>query len=98
MKSEEFELKLQHYYDNLIKEQFDDILNRTQLKLLDAKNEGILITTTSTGLIKFNDDNVFKAYGIYKTVRESRNISFKQFKCLAAFLKLLGNSDEKKQF
>jgi hypothetical protein len=92
-------LKLQEYYDNLTKEQFDDIMNRTQIKLLEIKNEGIKIEVTKPdGLIKFNDENVLRTFNIYKTVRESRSISIKQFKCLSAFIKLLNTSGEKKQF
>jgi hypothetical protein len=110
MNKEEFQEALVEVYDNLSKEQFDKLLVNTskRLKVIASESRDITINapilkiTESNGEIKLesNDTLIQLACDVFLTVKQSRRISFKQFKMLSAFSKTnwFADTTEKEEF
>ena len=97
MSKEEFQEALVEVYDNLSKEQFDKLLVNTSKRLNSIvteervlpKEQRTLMVTEVNGEIKVqsNDKLIQLACDVFLTVKQSRRISFKQFKMISAFSK-----------
>ena len=110
MNKEEFQEALVEVYDNLSKEQFDKLLVNTSKKLNGIASEErslpieqkTLKITEFNGEIKLesNDKLIQLACDVFLTVKQSRRISFKQFKMLSAFSKTnwFADTTEKEEF
>jgi hypothetical protein len=101
MTREEWEVVIKEVYDDLNKEQFNHLLQRSTLQVYtkafaspklganilndDIKNNKDLIEVLET--LKLSEHLDSLALEVLKTVAASKRISFKQFKMLSAFSK-----------
>jgi hypothetical protein len=95
---EQFEADIKKKYDNLSKQEFGVLLNTTRAKLsklLDSKELIMQKDKNEDDYIITYAANEFyeRVFGVFKFVHTTKKLSFKQYKCLAAFI----NAKEKKQ-
>jgi hypothetical protein len=104
MTNQQFEDALKEVYDNLIKEQFDFLLERCKLKINQlVYTDGLLVYDNAVGfsraVAKTKDDIsevTVVAANVFNTVRKTRKISFKQFKMMSLISETnwFSNNDE----
>ena len=98
---EAFETQIREVYDNLVKEDFESLLKAVAIKFANLKQDGKLnLVKDKSGEKKYYFENSFDetAFKVFLTVKESRRLSFKQFKLLSAFAKVNWLQEEYKQF
>ena len=98
---EAFEAKIKEVYDNLVKEDFESLLKAVSIRFVKLKQDGKLnLVKDKSGEKKYYFENSFDetAFKVFLTVKESRRLSFKQFKLLSAFGKVNWLQEEYKQF
>jgi hypothetical protein len=93
---EEFEAIIKEQYDNLSKQDFAELLSNTKSKIYELHLSGdIHFKNGEDGIELTNVSQPFYeiAFNTLKFVKTTRRLSFKQYKCLSAFI----NSKAKKQ-
>jgi hypothetical protein len=100
---EQFEIAVKQKYDNLTKQDFGLLMNSTKAKLSD------LMQSKDIVIEKHKDDDDYnithasnefyeRVFGVFKVVSTTRRLSFKQYKCLAAFINAKVTKEEDSEY
>jgi hypothetical protein len=98
---EQFEVILKELYDNLSKQEFAELCNATKAKLVDLMKSGdIKVQKTDDDYeLTYASENLYEiAFCTLQFVQRTRKLSFKQYKCLSAFIKAKVNTNEETEF
>ena len=100
---EQFEAAVKEKYDNLSKQDFALLMNATKAKigeLLDNKDLVMGKDDNDDDYIVTYASNEFyeRVFGVFKFVHTTRKLSFKQYKCLSAFLNTKINKADDNEF
>ena len=82
---EEFEVQLKEVYDNLSLEQFETLLNQSNIKVKQLIASGDLQLDYISKSFNGTNQNAVLSANVWSTVQKTRKISFKQFKSLSWF-------------
>jgi E3 ubiquitin-protein ligase DOA10 len=102
---EQFEEILKERYDNLSKQDFAILVNTTKDKISDLiKSKDIILEKNPDEeddfIITYSSSEFYeRVFGVFRLVSMTRRLSFKQYKCLSAFVSAkIGKQEEFKQF
>lgn len=98
---EQFEAIIKEKYDNLTKQQFGELVNTSKKKILELSKTGeIKFDTDEDGIeLKYASQPLYEiAFNTFKFVHTTKRLSFKQYKCLSAFINAKVNKQEETEF
>ena len=98
---EEFEAIVKEQYDTLSKQEFGELCNTAKAKLVDLMKSGdIKVEKTDDDYeLTYASENLYEiAFCTLQFVQRTRKLSFKQYKCLSAFIKAKVNTNEETEF
>jgi hypothetical protein len=98
---EEFEAIVKEQYDTLSKQEFGELCNTAKAKLVDLMKSGdIKVEKTDDDYeLTYASENLYEiAFCTLQFVQRTRKLSFKQYKCLSAFIKAKVKTNEETEF
>lgn len=98
---EQFEAIVKEKYDNLSKQEFADLCNGTKAKLVTLMKSGdIAVEKTDDDYeLTYASENFYEiAFNTLQFVQRTRKLSFKQYKCLSAFINAKVKTSEETEF
>ena len=98
---EQFEAILKENYNNLSKQEFAELCNTTKAKLVDLMKSGdIKVEKTDDDYeLTYASENLYElAFCSLQFVQRTRKLSFKQYKCLSAFINSKIKTSEETEF
>lgn len=98
---EEFEAIIKEKYDNLSKQEFGILVNTAKAKILELSKTGeIKFETGEDGIeLKYASQVLYEiAFNTFKFVHTTKRLSFKQYKCLSAFINAKVNKQEETEY
>ena len=96
---EQFEKALQEHYNSLTKQEFGILLTSTKDKIKQLLESGDIVVEKNEEIddfeITYVSNNFYEiAFNAWQFVTRTKRLSFKQYKCLSAFVKFRPKSTE----
>jgi hypothetical protein len=98
---EQFEAIVKEKYDNLTKQEFGELLNNSKAKVIDLMKSGDVTfeKTDDDYELTYASENFYEiAFNTLQFVSKTRKLSFKQYKCLSAFINAKIKTTEETDF
>jgi hypothetical protein len=98
---EQFEAIIKEQYDNLSKQEFAELCNGTKAKIVALVKSGdIAVEKTDDDYeLTYASENFYEiAFNTLQFVQKTRKLSFKQYKCLSAFINARVKTTEETEF
>ena len=101
---EQFEEILKNQYDNLTKQEFAILINSTKEKISELiKSKDIILEKNPDEeddyIVTYSSSEFYeRVFGVFRLVSMTRKLSFKQYKCLSAFINAKIGRQEEAEF
>jgi len=98
---EQFEALVKEKYDNLSKQEFGELMNSTKAKVMELMKSGDIAfeKTDDDYELTYASENFYEiAFNTLQFVSKTRKLSFKQYKCLSAFINAKPKTKEETEF
>ena len=98
---EQFEAIVKEKYDNLTKQEFGELMTSTKAKVIElVKSGNIRVEKTEDDFeLTYASETFYEmAFNTLQFVQRTRKLSFKQYKCLAAFINAKVKTNDETEF
>ena len=98
---EQFEAIVKEKYDNLTKQEFGELLNSAKAKVIELMKSGDVTfeRTDDDFELTYASETFYEiAFNTLQFVSKTRKLSFKQYKCLSAFINTKPKTNQETEY